>query len=162
MATVLSVPVGKFSLSVKKQKEEIVLGSVSIAKVDIVRRFVVGIAPLAFGTVLILLIVYLTITNNIYSDWRVALPVGYLVFIIANSMFSSKKDLAGAWKLGVIVVVLTAGLYLLGLRIYFDIPNSEFLKRLCLYLLAPIVIDMLILIFLSYGKPRTASHSGYS
>lgn len=156
-AKLLSVPVGKFSLSFKKHKNEVVLGSVSIAKVDMLRRFLIGIAPLIIGLILLLFTVYMSVKYSIYSNWVWALAIGYIIFIVANSMFSSRQDLIGAWKLGVIVLFIVILSYVVGIRISFDIQNSDFLKKLCLYLLAPIVLDGLMLIFLIYGKPRAKS-----
>lgn len=158
-AKILSVPVGKFSLSFKKYNDEVVLGSVSIAKVDIFRRFLVGIAPLIFGITLLMITIYMTVKNNIYSNWLAALVVGYVIFIIANSMFSSRQDLKGAWKLGIIVIFIAVASYALGIKISFSFDNSDFLKNLSLYLLAPIVIDVLMLIFLNYGRPRNTADS---
>lgn len=155
MAKVLFVPVGKFNLVPKRGEKEIVLGSVAIAKVDIVRRLIIGAAPVIFGITLVLSVVYISVSQSVYKDWRLVALIGYIVFITGNSMFSSKKDLEGAWKVALFAIIITTIFYLLGLRIHLDI-NSEIFQLASLYLLPAIAIDGCILAVLSLvRRPRS-------
>ena len=150
MAKLLFVPVGKFTIRPQKYEKEVVLGSVSIAGVDIMRRLVIGAAPVIFGLFLVMATIYLVIANNLIRDTRIAILVSYVVFIVGNTMFSSKKDMEGAWKVAISSSVIFFIFYLLGIRFYLNFESAffariiEVVKLMNLYLLAPIAIDALI------------------
>ncbi len=152
-AKLLFVPVGNFSLFPTRGEREVILGSVAIARVDTLRRTLVGVAPMFFGVVLILAGTYLTISYRLYSDWRVAAMLGYFLFVISNSMFSSRQDLKGSWRLFVFIVLIGTFLYLAGVKIKINIPEYDFLRTLAVYLLIPIVLNGLLLLLLDrrYG-----------
>lgn len=145
VAKLLLVPVGKFNLRPKKLEKEIILGSVAIAKVDNLRRLLIGIAPLIIGIGLILATVYFSVSNGWYHNWVVDIFVIYLIFVLGNSMFSSKKDLEGAWKVLLVILIITAAAIILKLKINIEI-SFDVLQKIDLYLLAPIVIDLLAIL----------------
>ncbi len=81
-----------------------------------------------------------------------------MVFEIGNTMFSSKKDLEGVMGLFVVIIVSTVlpivGAWLLGVTVpyhrineFFTVPVVNFLVMMAFYLLIPIGLNMLILIF---------------
>ena len=150
-AKLLFVRVGKFSLRPEKRETEIVLGSVAIEKTNIVKRLIIGAAPVIVGLFLIIGIVYLVVTRELTSDWRVVAFLSYLIFVVGNTMFSSKKDMEGAWKVIIFSLVIGVILYLLGLRVYFD-ADVEVLKIAGLYLLPVIAIDAGILCVLFLAR----------
>lgn len=147
-AKLLFVHVGKFSLKPEKREKEIILGSVSILNTDFIRKFLVGTAPVIFGLIIILATVYLVKKWDLTSDFRVVITVGYLMFVIGNSMFSSKADLEGAWKIAFLAIIIFAGLYFLGIRISINV-NEELMKTASLYLLPVLAVDAGILAVLS-------------
>jgi len=134
------------------------LGSVSIGKTDFIRRFLVGVAPFAFGVTLMMSLLYFVSTGSprfgeagsfIDTWWKLAL-VGYVIFEIGNTMFLSKRDLEGAWKLLLFIVFLIGVSYILGFRFtynpahfYFYDEIIKLIKIANVYLLAPILIDLL-------------------
>src|SRR3989338_5645756 len=87
--------------------------------------------------------------------WQIALS-GYIVFELANTMFSSKKDLEGALAflitLGFMTALLSLGLYLAGmlpsLSLIDILPHilpSGFIFMMITMLLAPIVFYILFI-----------------
>ena len=102
VAEILQVPTGKMSLMPEVvDGSGVKLGSVQIARTDVFRRTLIGLAPLLIGLVLIGLLV-LVIPSDVLAcrDWNcglgIVLPlVG--VFLVSNTMFSSKKDLEAAF-----------------------------------------------------------------
>ncbi len=153
-ALFLFVPVGKLELIPQFDELEkgIELGSVAIGKTDSLRRFLIGIAPFIFGTSLILIITFFVFTNRLINTWWGWVLAGYGIFCIGNSMFASKKDLEGAFKLLVFTLIISGFVYVLGIRI--PVINFEFifsekfiniLKIMNWLLLVPVVFDLTIL-----------------
>ena len=94
-AELLRVPTGEIkllpSLNVKDEGEHN-LGSVKTAKSDPFRGFLIGTAPLITGiaTLIFLARVFRDLPKT-NLDWKILL-VGYLIFIISNSMMTSRQD----------------------------------------------------------------------
>ena len=135
---------------------ELKLGSVEIAKTDPVRRAVIGFAPIFAGlTIIVTTFYYLGTDSSIASDfWKMAIIV-YVFFQIGNTMFSSKKDLEGTLELLLTIGVVMALFYIIGVRLDFSFVQSfgffdleGFLRKLNLFLLAPIAIDIFIILIL--------------
>ena len=104
-AKLLRVPVGNFSLKPRFTDTGFVMGSVSIAKTDIFRRFLVGVAPLIFGSILLVCVVYcfLFIPVSALAYFLLA----YLFVTILNTMWLSKADLQGAlWPVLILGIAL--------------------------------------------------------
>lgn len=155
MAKLLFVPVGKFTITPRFQEKEIVLGSVSIAKKDILRRLVIGAAPIIFGAAILLGLIYASISQKLYQDYWLAGFIAYVVFVIGNTMFSSKQDLKGAWQLGLVIALFAITLSLLGVQVEVN-PNSiiyenaaRTIRLACVYLMVPIVIDAVLLLLVN-------------
>lgn len=151
VAKILFVPVGKFSLKPQKLEKEIVLGSVAIARTNIVKRLLIGVAPVFTGLFIILAAAYVAVTRNMASEPTTVALFIYFVFVVANTMFSSKTDLVGAWKVVLFGVLAAILFYLLGVRVYLNI-NAEVFKFASLYLFPAIAIDSGILIALSLSR----------
>lgn len=152
-ALFLLVPVGQFELMPEIQDEKrIKLGSVPIGKTDFIRRFLIGSAPFVVGNILIFLIIYfLTIKSVLW--WHIVLAV-YLVFEIGNTMYLSKKDMEGAWKMLLVFMFLIAVFYIIGLRFQMNIFQTLFsentlmvLRNVAKFLFIPIIIDGIIISF---------------
>lgn len=143
----LFVPVGDMEFLPQKREGELKLGSVAIGQTDPVRRFLIGVAPIIFGTAVVFgLFNFLAVGEA--SIW-VKLILFYVLFTIGNTMFSSKKDMEGAVVLLVLLVILILTAFILGLR-----PDSSFfestffmslvdvVKQINLYIFFLIIIDI--------------------
>lgn len=153
-ALFLLVPVGTIELIPTVNEEEsqnVRLGSVPVAKIDFIRRTLVGVSPIIFGTGIIFGVFYYIIANGLFSNIWIVLGVSYLCFEVGNTMFLSKKDLEGSWVFLVFLAILFLSLYILGIRISVD-PGSflslsfiEIIKKMNIFFLVPILIDFLVL-----------------
>lgn len=101
------------------------MGSVKVEKSDIIRSLLIGVAPIAVGVGI--LCVFLFFIGKIYSyqpvfsSWiHIVLLVlsGYAIFVITNTMFSSKKDVEGLFELLVVTGLIVGGLYFVGIRLH--------------------------------------------
>lgn len=156
-AKLLFVEVGKLEVVPELHENGLKLGSVQIAKTDIGRRFLIGVAPLIIGTVIVCSVTYYLwpiISNFQLSLSYILLTTGYLlvIFVITNTMFSSRKDMEGAivlvlFLLFVLAVLTVAGKgeYLLeGTRyVLFNEKVKNISEQLSLYLLIPLGINIL-------------------
>ncbi len=157
-AGVMLVPVGELSVYPEIEEHGMKLGSVQIGQTDPFRRMIVGVAPVLLGMVLIFSI-FLLVKIGEAPWWQAALGL-YMLFQIGNTMFSSKKDIEGSILFVILVSVLTLvailALYLLSpitlqnFWIYLNNLSLEFaasfFKQASTYLLAPVVLDLLILL----------------
>ena len=152
-AGLLGVRVGTMEFMPQVDGEHVKLGSVQIAQSDPIRRFLIGAAPFFFGTAIMLGILFYFVQNQLYNNYLFILLIGYVVFEIGNTMFSSRKDMEGALELFAAIIVIVIVLYLLGIRVTFFNPNlifsqpvvQEVFKRGCVFLLAPLLIDAIII-----------------
>lgn len=159
MAAVLFVPVGNMEFAPRKIGNEVKLGSVEIARTDPIRRSIIGFAPVFAGLALIVGGVYLFSSNllifqnlNPYVFIVAILVLVYLLFAIANTMFSSSKDMEGAVEISIALLVIFAGAYVLGFRPQLSYLDKMFtggfvkmIQESIVFLLAPISIDLLML-----------------
>lgn len=105
VASILFVPTGEVEFLPEVRGSEVKMGSVAIGKTDPLRRFLIGVAPLLGGLGIILLVTSY-FTHPVF--WQGALLL-FIIFEIANTMFSSKKDMEGALGFlgaGVVLVIL--------------------------------------------------------
>lgn len=153
MAIVLFVHAEGLELIPKLQEHGVKLGSVQIARSDPFRRLLIGMAPFLFGTLIIFGLLYAAETNHMFSHLWFVLLLGYAVFEIGNTMFSSRKDMEGALELLVGVFIVILFLYFLGFRassLHFDeflaqpVVQTLFQKG-CLFLIAPLLIDIVVI-----------------
>ncbi len=154
MANLLFVRTGEIELMPKMQGDSIKLGSVSIVKPDPFRYFFIGIAPLLSGIALILLILYYGVRHDIFSNVWLVVGLGYFVFQIGNSMFSSKKDMEGAFELFVVVIIIAIVAYVAGFRpslqdieAFISPQTVTFFSQGTLFVLVPVGIDIVLLVF---------------
>lgn len=124
----LGIYVGEIEFTPKFETEGIKLGSVQIAESDPFRRFLIGIAPLIIGFVLIFLTLAIYDRFQISGIWTQVL-LFYLLFEIGNTMFSSKRDMEGALELLLALILFLAFAYFAGFKqIFFQV--SPIIKRL--------------------------------
>jgi len=130
-AEVLGVHTGKLSLVPENlEEEEIQAGSVQIAKSDPFRRYAIGFAPLIIGLIILAALSYwlppllqqateAARSGNLFNSsptYLVSLLI-YLLFVVSNSMFSSKEDLKGFLAFAITIGILIAAGYIAGIRI---------------------------------------------
>lgn len=124
-AIFLAVPTGDFSFWPEQTEEGIRMGSVKIGKCDFVRRNLIGIAPFISGSVILYFL-----TMNLPKDWEILFTknwgeilIYFLIILgiltIANTMFSSKKDLE------VILPLVITVLIIVGLFWWFEVKISD-------------------------------------
>jgi hypothetical protein len=116
MARLLLVKAGGLTIFPKMASNRIVMGSVLIWPTDRVRRLLIGIAPGIVGLVVMLGALWFVEIHHLWQSWPWAIGVGYLVFQIGNSLFSSPVDLEGALGLFVFVGIAVGVFYWLGVR----------------------------------------------
>ena len=159
-AGVLGVRVGHMEFFPQIEGEKVKLGSVQVGQTDPIRRFLIGAAPFFVGTSLLLAVLYYAAQNDLFSNyWAVAI-IGYVVFEIGNTMFSSSKDMEGALEFLGVVVIIAIILFGIGLRlpdirpeVIFGNPMVETVfKQGSLFLLAPLVLDLIVILLLHPRK----------
>lgn len=156
MAGFLFVPVGDLEVIPKIDGNSVQLGSVQIAKTDPLRRMLIGVAPILFGLGAIFAIFYFFQMFFINPAWWQIGVLLYVVFVLANTMFSSKKDVEGMLAFGLTIFIVAA--ILLGIAYLFDIQIpyewifsldltlvDVFLQKFILLLSVPLVVDLLII-----------------
>ncbi len=142
-ATFLGVKTGKMELTpdipwkalLEHKGVSIKTGSVDIEHTDIIRRTIVGIAPLLVGVAAITGIALylwpvLLATQTAWNNHQSVLSLGYFVLLltyfvwaIGNTMFPSRADLSGSWQLGVIGLLLVATILGAGLGMSGTLPS---------------------------------------
>lgn len=157
MAGVLFVPVGDLEVIPKIEGSSVQLGSVQIAKTDPFRRMLIGVAPIIFGLGAIFAIFFFfQMFFPTPNWWQIALLL-YAVFVFANTMFSSKKDVEGMFSF--LLTILIVGTLVLGMAYFFDIKipyewvfqidlsfANDFLSKFILLLSVPLIIDIVIIL----------------
>ncbi len=157
-AGLMLVPVGELKALPEIEGETVKLGSVQIAKVDPFRLTIIGVAPVIFGMLSILGILYYAQDTKNLNWWQILIGL-YFIFEFANTMFSSKKDVEGTaifvGLLSILIISLILALYFINptllsnFWIYINslnlTPLSNFFKLGSLYLLVPLSLDLLII-----------------
>lgn len=154
MAKLLFVSTGKISLVPALEQASIRMGSVAIARVDRIRSMLIGVAPFIAGMI-ILFLTFSIILPMIHSmNYLFICLYIYLLFVITNSMFSSKKDLEGTGILVLLLILITIILYIFDKRLLYQlqtlvllIPQGTLLLALY-YLAIPLGLDICIILIL--------------
>lgn len=105
-AELLGVKTGELKLKPELREGHLALGSAQIASTDALRLTLIGVAPFISGTVTLWLLLNLVPKNPVY----LLLITYYLIFAIANTLFSSPSDLQAA-AVPLILVILLFGLF---------------------------------------------------
>jgi len=159
MSIILFVPVGDMEFAPKISSNGIKLGSVEIAKTDPIRRSIIGFAPVFVGLMIVVNIVYIFTSNilffrdkDTYVFAAVVLAITYILFAISNTMFSSKADMEGTLEILITLLIIFAAAYILGFRLQlifieklFTKEIIEVIRKSAIFLLVPIIIDLVIL-----------------
>lgn len=155
MAGILQVPVGQIEFLPVLSGNMLRMGSVQVGQTDPVRRFFIGTAPFFIGTTLLIALLWMAFQHQLFSSIPFSILILYGVFVLSNTMFSSKKDMEGAIEFFIFVGIIFGVLYFLGAP-FFELldrmfQNSSFQDVLDLgskFLLIPIGIDIIAIVLL--------------
>lgn len=146
-AELLQVRTGRISFVPEAiDEEKIRLGSLQLVSTDPFRRTLIGIAPGISGLAVLSILVFFLGQTPPFSGLFFLLC--YLVFTVANTMFSSAQDLEAAAVPAIILFLVVSSLWL-G-RIILPLPKSwldlgqEILYRTNQALLVTAVVDLLV------------------
>lgn len=136
------------------------MGSVLISETDFLRNFLIGVAPFVVGCSVIVASLFTLFTSFSYRDvfyspasFLITLGIVLLLFIVTNTMFSSKKDMEGAVELLVGILVVIGVLYIAGVRpehyigeLLFQKSVLSVIKSVNVLLLVPLSIDIFVIL----------------
>lgn len=139
------------------------MGSVLVENSDFFRQFLIGIAPFLSGVSLLIAVFFFVSPfislGNIFSSVNsFLLSVGflYVVFVITNTMFSSKKDMEGAIELMVLMLVFLVMCFILQLHVeryiftFFENEDvKNLLEKIIFFFCIPLSLNLLSAIFAS-------------
>lgn len=158
-AGMMGVHVGEIDVLPSMENDGVRLGMVKVGQTDIFRQSIISIAPiiLGLGTIFILFWLLQTGILTLNAFWQKILIL-YIIFSIANTMFSSKKDMEEAT--GFFVAILLISILCVGILLYtgfisltsligmFDSEQLiNFFQTMDLFLLILIGIDFFVLVF---------------
>ena len=151
MAKILFVHVGKIELTPSLDGDSLKLGSVQVGQSDVFRNFFIGIAPFLSGTAILVSILYFTFSNNIYGLNLFTGGIIYFIFVIANTMYSSGKDMEGAIEFFAIILIPIIIFYFLGIKIDTKFMTSLlpfiFIQQAVFLMMIPIFGNIAIIVF---------------
>lgn len=156
VAGVLMVHTGAVEFVPQIHEDGVRLGTAEVGKTDFIRRALIGVAPVLVGLSIILGILFYfsfsIISGQSYAFW--VYPVlFYLIFVVGNTMFSSKKDLEGSVGIVVLMISIVIASFLLGYTQPFvyltdQLNNnlSGYIIKAMLFLLVPLSINVSIIL----------------
>lgn len=147
MALVLFLRVRSIELFPHKLGGNLRLGSVFYEKKDPVRSLIVGVAPLFAGLLFFWFIAQFKLfpVNQI----GLLLIMGYLIFAVSSTMFSSKQDLKDILIALPILIIFFGAIYVIfgfAWLQYFLPVLENFLKNLNVYLLFSLIIHIILVV----------------
>jgi hypothetical protein len=152
MAQVLGVRASGMELMPRIEGNKLIMGEVGIEHTDIFRRTMIGAAPFLLGFPFVVLIIYTALMTGV--NWWQGLIVGYFVFQIANSSFSSGKDMEGTVIVLVSLVSVGVFLQLMGVPIWENVVslventnNQQRIMELASFLGIALGINVFVLVF---------------
>lgn len=150
IAEVLFVKARHMELFPVIEGNNVKLGSVQIQQTDFIRRFFIGVAPFILGTLLLLSLIWFVFLESFGNNILFLILIGYGIFTISNTMFSSSRDMEGAVQFLILMAILIVLAYLFGFHpeeLGVDALSlfPELFKQAVLFLLIPLGIDVLII-----------------
>lgn len=140
-AEIMGVRTGKLTLAPDSLADnELRTGSVSIQQTDPFRRFIIGVAPILWGTATLFILSYFfkTIAGDALSTgsldpiftwptWLYLLLLLYGSFSVSTTMFSSKEDMKGSLPIIIVTILVLLTLYIVGIRVVLTGKITEIL-----------------------------------
>lgn len=168
-AGLLFVPVYDVEFVPHLEENKFKLGSVQLARTDLIRRFLVGVAPILGGvSILVVILGSVTLFSSTINSFELGARVGvyaaiaYSIFVISNTLFSSKKDLEGAGALVIFLFVVGIFLYLLNPNFFSDVseffttPQSLHIIENVIFLLSiPVGMNLIVTMMFVFLLKRT-------
>lgn len=149
MARLLFVYAGHMTLLPQIDGTHVKLGSVQIAKTDPIRQMLISVAPFLFGVTILAATLLYGLPYASFDNLLITCLIGYILFEIGNTMFSSRKDMEGTVEFLIALVILGGILYLIGFRpsphvVYAVLPTSvvHVLEQSTMLFLIPLGIDL--------------------
>jgi len=156
MATVLLMKVREIKILPEWEKNYIKLGRVLYEKRDFVSGVVVGIAPIGAGLLFFWWLAEFKIFPS--SNWWLNLPIGYLVFSVSSTMFSSKQDLINLIYIFPVLFRFFLMMYVFNIKLDWVLVNdrwqavNQLFSLINYYLLLSVVFNAALIIFLKILK----------
>ncbi len=162
-AEILQVPTGEFSFIPEiKESQEVRVGSLKISRSGLIRRTLIGLAPLIIGLAILTTIFYFQflpllqnpqeIFNQKAGFWWLAVFSCCLIFIVSNTMFSSKKDLEPAFFPFLLILLVQIAFWLGGIKLKISLEEKTYiflanvLTSINSALVFTIVVDLIFLL----------------
>jgi hypothetical protein len=157
MAKLLFVPVGEMEFMPKIEGDRVRLGSVQIGKTDPFRRTLIGLAPILVGLSVLFVLLFFFLPKEFVLSGESLLQSAllfYAVFVIGNTMFSSRRDIEGSMGFLVAILILLVVLYVAGVRLpesFWQYIRSEAVQQLfysgSIFLAVPLAINAIVIFF---------------
>jgi hypothetical protein len=141
-AMILFMKVRDLKIFPEFEDNEIKLGRVLYEKKDFVRGVLVGIAPIFAGMFFFWMIAYYKLFPN--PNLFITIFLGYLVFAVSSTMFSSKQDLVDIIYIIPLIIIAAGVIYVFDLRFDWLVGSPLVIQRLL-----DVVKDVNIYLFLS-------------
>lgn len=123
MAIVLFMRVRDLRIFPEFKDDEIKLGHVLYEKQDPVRGVIIGIAPIFAAMFLFWCLAYFQLFPN--QNILVSLLLGYLIFAVSSTMFSSKQDLVDLVFIIPFILLAALFIYIFNIKIDFLFKNPN-------------------------------------
>lgn len=159
VAGILLVPVGDIDVLPEITENGVRLGSAQVGESDLLRRSLVGVAPVMVGLGVIVSILFLAKDGLfVLNQWWEVVGVLYIIFEVANTMFSSKKDLEGviiflATVITLLILAIIALYFFNYLSVVWNFFNGlnlngviTFLQKAETFLLIPLGINLTLVV----------------
>ena len=155
-ATVLLLRVYDVRIFPQWEKNQIKLGSVLYEKRDVFRGILVGVAPLFFAFFFFWLLSIFKLFPN--DNFWLNILLGYIVFTVSSTMFSSKQDLVDFAFIIPLIIIIIGIVYVVELKVDFILSNTlliegvnSFFREINFYLLFSLIVNIvLIFVFKSF------------
>ncbi len=156
MAIILMLKVRGITIFPTWENGYIKLGSVVYEKGDYIRGVLVGIAPIIVG---LLCFWWISVVNIFPSDnFSITIALGYLIFVISSTMFSSKQDLVDLIFLIPFIILGFIIMYIFDINIRIPLNGNsmriiaEYMQTANTYLMFSIGIQIGVLALLQIVK----------
>ncbi len=156
-ATALMLRVKEIKIFPKLEDHYIKLGEVSYEKKDSARSILVGIAPILAGLWLFWAFASFKLFPS--ANLIVDIIIGYLIFVVSSTMFSSKKDLIDLIYIIPLSIIVLGILYVFNLRLDLLLAKTgaidNFLRIISdidFFMLFSLLINIIIMVMLKVGN----------
>jgi hypothetical protein len=153
MALILFLHVREIKIFPEWAGSQIKLGHVIYEKRDFLRGVIVGLAPIFLGLGLFywLAVIKIFPGDNVYLN----VLLGYFIFTVSSTMFSSKQDMVDLIYLIPVILIIIALVYIFNININLIFNNPQVIstfetvsQNINLYLLISSIINIALIVLL--------------